>query len=138
MVDIPSEVAARAAARYTVEGECWISDYSVQSTGYAQIGWSENGRTRMTLAHRASWVHSSGEQIPSGLTIDHICRTKRCVRPEHLRLLSNYENARRSHRDFPLGQCSQGHSHSGPGPCPICKKKWRDDSNRKRYKGAAK
>ncbi|AXH44432.1 HNH endonuclease [Arthrobacter phage MargaretKali] len=51
--------------------------------------------------------------VPLGHTIDHTCKQKRCVNPNHLRILTNYENARRTDgRDWPLGQCVNGHPNS--------------------------
>ena len=111
--DIPERVAERAATRYVVdEAGCWISTYSVASHGYAQIGWQDRDFRQIVTAHRASWVHFHG-QIPEGMTIDHTCKQRRCVNPAHLRVLSNYENARRTlGRDWPLGQCVNGHPSS--------------------------
>lgn len=111
-VPIPARVAQRAYERVEVNEEgCWISTYSVASHGYAQIGWQENGRGRVVLAHRAAWVHVNG-QMPLGMTLDHLCKTRRCVNPEHLRVLPNFENARRVNgEDFPLGGCRNGHSN---------------------------
>ena len=110
---IPERVAERAATRF-VENEagCFISAYSVASHGYAQVGWQERGYRQMVTAHRAAWVHANGQQIPEGMTIDHLCKERRCVNPAHLRLLSNFENARRTGgRDWPLGTCVNGHSN---------------------------
>lgn len=98
---IPPHSARFAAERYKVDSDgCWISTYSVASHGYAQIGWTVNDvvdgkwvRTTGTTAHRAAWVHHNGKQIPEGMTVDHTCRTRRCVNPDHLRLLSNIDNA---------------------------------------------
>lgn len=82
----------------------------------------------MVTAHRAAWAHVNG-QIPEGMTIDHLCKTRPCVRVDHLRLLSNYENARRTGgRDWPLGQCVNGHPNEYLGlvdgskkmRCTIC------------------
>lgn len=111
---VPERVARRAYERVEVdEGGCWISTYSVASHGYAQIGWQDpTGKTHMVLAHRAAWTHVNG-QVPLGMTIDHLCKTRRCVNPEHLRLLPNYENARRVHGlDWPMGVCANGHSNA--------------------------
>lgn len=115
---IPGEVAQRALSRWTFEAPtgCHLSDYSCGSHGYPQIGWStwkETGGkrpSRMTLAHRAAWTAVYG-QIPEGMTIDHLCKNRRCVNVEHLRLLTNYENARRTGgRDWtPDGKCINGH-----------------------------
>lgn len=133
-VPVPERVAQRAYERVEVdENGCWISTYSVASHGYAQIGWQKDGKTHMVLAHRAAWVHVNG-QMPLGMTLDHLCKAKRCVNPEHLRMLPNYENARRtSGRDWPLGYCVNGHPNSelvkaanGPTNCGICARESRE------------
>lgn len=91
---IPDRVALRALRAFEVDGNgCHISTYSVGSHGYAQIGWQEGPRHRMTTAHRAAWVAVHG-QILQGMTVDHLCRRQRCVNVAHLRLLTNLENAR--------------------------------------------
>ncbi len=126
---IPERVAQRAALSYVQVGECHVSTYSVASHGYAQIGWQDSGDRWVVTAHRAAWVHYTGEQIPEGMTIDHICRNRRCIRTEHLRMLTNYENARRTFgRDWPVGECINGHPNSELGPdggklsCRLCKR----------------
>jgi hypothetical protein len=81
------------------ESGCWISLYSTGSHGYSQIGWNCREpeacgvRIHMALGHRLSWEHTNGP-IPDRMTIDHICKIRRCINPEHLRLLSNLDNAR--------------------------------------------
>ena len=110
---IPDRVAARAAVKFEAdESGCWISTYSVASHGYAQIGWQDGDYRQVVTAHRAAWVYHHGQQIPEGMTIDHTCKTRPCVNPSHLRMLSNFENARRTDgRDWPLGECANGHSN---------------------------
>jgi len=109
-VVIPQDVAQRALDRFVARGDaCHISDYSVGSHGYAQIGWKRPSGGGCTTAHRAAWTAVHG-QIPAGMTVDHICKERRCVNVAHLRLLSNFENARRTNgRDWPLGECAHGH-----------------------------
>ena len=110
---IPSRVAERATSRYEIDGERWISTYSVASHGYAQIGWNDGSYRQMVTAHRAAWVYHNEAQIPDGYTIDHLCKNRRCVNPRHLRALSNFENARRtSGRDWPVETCVNGHPNS--------------------------
>lgn len=112
-VPIPERVARRAYERVEKRDDgCWISTYSVASHGYAQIGWTTAAKTYMVLAHRAAWTHVNG-QVPLGMTLDHICKTRRCVNPAHLRMLPNYENARRvAGMDWPIGYCANGHPNS--------------------------
>lgn len=132
---IPSRVQERAGTRWDADGDCWISTYSVASHGYAQIGWDNGGGDRhIVLAHRASWEYAMGP-VPLGHTLDHLCKQKRCVNPAHMRILTNYENARRTAgRDWPLGQCINGHPNSesyvqpaGTRVCRPCAQKWRAD-----------
>ena len=137
MVYIPDRVAKRAFERWAeTESGCRISTYSVQSRGYAQIGWydSDLGKTNGTTAHRAAWVHING-QVPEGMDVDHtfVC-DRRCVNVSHLRLLTIAQNRQRQGRAFPLGYCTKGHpdserrmTHRGMC-CRICHR----DSNRKK------
>lgn len=109
---IPDRVIDRAFANVKRDDSgCLISLYSVANHGYAQIGWSVNNKTKMVLVHRLVWQVYFGE-IPRDMTIDHICKNRRCVDINHLRLLSNFENARRTfNSDFELGFCKNGHSN---------------------------
>jgi hypothetical protein len=141
VLEIPDRVAQRAASAFQEAADgCHISTYSRGSHQYAQIGWhDENGRRSATTAHRAVWVSVHG-QIPKGMTVDHTCKKRACVRAEHLRLLSNFENARRtSGRDWPLGTCINGHSNSelytepsGRVRCRPCKRSTQQRSNQRR------
>ena len=132
--DIPERVAERAATRYVADEDgCWISTYSVASHGYAQIGWQDRDFRQIVTAHRASWVHFHG-QIPEGMTIDHMCRVRRCVNPAHLRMMPNLDNARdngqsRRGKPTPTGEtCTSGHVvllyPSGARHCRECANAW--------------
>lgn len=129
---IPDRVAARAAVLFEADGSgCWISTYSTASHGYAQIGWQDADYRQVVTAHRAAWVYHHGQQIPDGMTIDHTCKTRPCVNPSHLRMLSNFENARRtSGRDWRMGECVNGHSNDflvhrgGKWKCEKCAAEW--------------
>jgi len=124
----PQRVQERAATRHEIDANgCHVSTYSTGSHGYAQIGWWEAGKTHMTVAHRAAWEHHYGP-IPDGMTVDHTCKTRTCVNVDHMRLLENFENARRTAgRDWPLGFCARGHSNgllrvgpTGARTCRVC------------------
>jgi hypothetical protein len=127
----PDRVALRIEKFTEQQGECLVSLYSIGSHGYAQIGWNEDGKSVVTVAHRALWISRRGP-VPEGHVVDHICHNKRCVRLDHLRLLTNYENARRTNgRDWPLGECVNGHPNSelvtassGKRICRPCRNEW--------------
>lgn len=76
-------VLAEAAS---VDG-CWVWTGHIMKSGY--------GRKRVgpkkILAHRFVYERMIGP-IPSGLTIDHLCRNRACVRPDHLDPVTAYEN----------------------------------------------
>lgn len=112
-VAIPRRVMDRAYSKTTASASgCWISTYSTGSHGYAQIGRKGKDRVHMVLAHRAAWERFNGP-VPTGMTLDHLCREKRCVNPAHLRLLDNFENARRiDGKNWKLGECANGHPNS--------------------------
>lgn len=105
----PARVVARLLANVEQAGGCVVTLYSVGSHGYGQIGWHENGRRVMALAHRVAWEAVHGP-IPNGLTVDHICRNRRCINAAHLRLLSNVDNAR-DNGPARRTHCPAGHPH---------------------------
>jgi len=118
---------------------CLESMYSRGSHGYAQIGWNEPGYAgaQMLLAHRAVWQAINGP-IPEGMTVDHMCHNRVCVEIAHMRLLTNFENARRTAgRDWPLGECVNGHGnehlkqYAGHTNCSICRSEWRTQRPRR-------
>lgn len=65
---------------------CWQWTGCINPKGY--------GTFDARMAHRFSYRLSKGE-IPEGLEIDHLCRNRACVRPDHLEAVSHQENIRR-------------------------------------------
>ncbi len=66
---------------------CWIWLKGLMPAGYGCFGYK--GKT--VLAHRISYEVAKGP-IPKGLQIDHICRVRCCVNPDHLRCVTIREN----------------------------------------------
>ena len=53
----------------------------------------EFGKIRTTGSHRAAWLAFYG-RIDGDLVIDHLCRNRKCINLEHLRLVTNAVNIR--------------------------------------------
>jgi len=128
---IPDAVFHRALTFVRSVGGHVISRYSVGSHGYAQIGWQQERRTVTVLCHRLVWI-ARYNVIPDDMTVDHRCKVRRCINLDHLRLIPNLENARRTAgRDWPLGECVNGHpdvlywhqpASGGKGYCRECRR----------------
>lgn len=74
-----------------VDTGCWVWTAAVNSRGYGIIREGRRG-TRMLKAHRAAYALFVGKVL-GGATVDHRCRNRRCINPQHLRLVSHSENA---------------------------------------------
>lgn len=78
--------------------------------GYGKV--RVDGRGRM--AHRVALVAANGRDIPPGLTVDHLCRNRACVNPDHLEIVTHRTNVLRSDswqaRNLAKTECPQGHA----------------------------
>lgn len=73
---------------------CWEWQRRLDRDGYGVI--KIGGRAgRPHAAHRVSYETHVGA-IPSDLQLDHLCRVRCCVNPEHLEPVTTGENTRRS------------------------------------------
>jgi hypothetical protein len=60
-------------------------------TGFRDAGYGRFHVADEQRAHRWSYKHFVGP-IPKGLVLDHVCRNRGCVNPEHLRVVTTKEN----------------------------------------------
>jgi hypothetical protein len=78
------------------EHGCWIWTGSFTTQGYGQFGqYIKNGPTRQ--AHVLVWQKYKGP-VPKGLELDHLCRNRKCVNPDHLEPVTRAVNTQREAR----------------------------------------
>lgn len=82
---------AEQVARLTIPEPntgCWLWLGGVGPLGYGTFGM----RKRMFLAHRVSYELHRGF-IPEGMVLDHLCKQRSCVNPDHLRVVTRGVNS---------------------------------------------
>ena len=113
-------------------GSCWLWIGYINKEGYGEYK-SDFLTTR--LAHRISYGLDKGD-LPS-LPLDHLCRHRHCVNPDHLEPVEGIVNTRRSTvglNEANKTECPKGHPydeentyrHGGKRFCRRCK----NDRNR--------
>jgi hypothetical protein len=89
-------------------GACWTWTGRKSTSGYGQIRIA--GKT--CYAHRVSYELFVGP-IPEGLVIDHLCRNRACINPDHLEVVTAAVNTLRGHSPSQMtrrtGICQRGH-----------------------------
>lgn len=71
--------------------ECWVWTGAKTPHGYGTFQYGDGKRG---YAHRWAYEATKGP-IPSGLSIDHLCRNPSCVNPDHLEAVTHRENVLR-------------------------------------------
>ena len=95
--------------------DCWMFVASGNRWGYGQFWY----KGKFIASHRFSYLLEHGE-LPEGKDIHHLCRNRRCVRPDHLEALTKKEHNKRWRNLEPAieatrkryaerTECSKGH-----------------------------
>jgi len=111
--------------RFTEEDPCWIWIACQVSQGYGRYHYQ--GETQS--AHCVAYAALVGP-IPEGMELDHLCRVRNCVNPNHLEPVTNRENVRRGSIGGATAiHCKHGHrwteettriDSSGTKRCRVC------------------
>lgn len=98
---------------------CWLWVGSIDprpTSGYGRLWVGHRVTGSFKPAHRLVYEYMVGP-VPEGLTLDHKCRVRQCVNPQHLEPVTNRENILRG--VSPLAKqarqthCKWGHELAG-------------------------
>lgn len=121
---------------------CWIWLSVPNKHGY---GYLERGGKSFS-AHRFVYEKIKGA-IPTGYQLDHLCRNRICVNPDHLEPVTQQENIRRGNTGINMSSkthCPKGHTYDdkntrigtrGERRCRACLRQW--DKERRPRKSLA-
>jgi hypothetical protein len=109
---------------------CWLWEGNIIKSGYGTLttGSRLDCSRRTSLVHRFVYEMLVGPIAPK-LQIDHICKIKTCVNPDHLRVVTHRFNTLRSDSAAALNSrkthCPNGHPYdtiryNGDRRCSIC------------------
>lgn len=74
---------------------CWEWTGGIRDNGYGGFSIKRaDGSWTKTCSHRWSYEDQVGP-IPDGYEVDHLCRNRACLRPDHLEAVTLQENRRR-------------------------------------------
>lgn len=114
---------------------CWLWTGAAANTGYGTFSPSQK-RDEKVLAHRWSYQHFIGE-IADAMVIDHLCRVRCCVNPEHMEVVTRGENVRRGDAPAHIARrnraCERGHALTpentigrAKARCWTCHHEWKE------------
>lgn len=119
----------RLAPHIDADGDCWEWTGNLDPQGYGKFSVKIDGTGHHLRAHRLVWI-ALCDQIPGNLPLDHLCRLRRCVNPDHLEPVTSAENIRRGYGATALNarkvRCSRGHDNNwairdGQRRCKTCR-----------------
>lgn len=130
-------------------GRCWLWTGEPHHSGYGMFWISRNGKRNGLVAHKYAY-EATGRSVPDGLVLDHLCRNRACVNPDHLEPVTNRVNVLRGEHPNVLthrtGVCRQGHALTNPkidkkgrARCRECFNfQWRKNHRRRKEQRKAK
>lgn len=116
----PCPIENRFHDKYRVDEDtgCWVWIAYRDRSGYGKV----NYRRKMTQAYRVAYILLIGP-IPSGKQLDHLCRNRACVNPDHLEVVDARTNTLRGNT-MPAKWVARTHCNYGH---PF------DEQNTRRY-----
>ena len=120
--------------------DCWLWGASKYKAGYGCFTIKKGGKWVNYRAHRFAYELLVGV-IPSDKELDHLCRSRACVNPKHLEVVTHRVNCQRGDGGAKVAEinkakthCTRGHPYNeantyingkGARMCRICRNNWR-------------
>lgn len=154
-MEIPQHIIDRFWSKVEKTDYCWLWTAGKTTDGYGAWTYKVQDKSQWFRAHRFAWLVTHG--APKKPEFHHICNTRLCVRPDHLRAVTRKEHMwltpgsygyKWKHRTH----CQEGHELSvenclpsalknGYRRCRICSseasRKWRT-ANPEKMKAAVR
>lgn len=133
-------IRERLEARIIKTDHCWFWLGSMNRDGYGMIGVTTDKGRKTRLAHRVSYETFVGP-IPDGKVLDHLCRNRACIRPDHLEPVLQEVNVRRGASMERGTHCGNGHEFTRANTrwvrvCVACAEASRRRSKARKAKAA--
>jgi hypothetical protein len=122
------DVVSRLWDRVEKTDTCWLWTGSRTRNGYGQMSVGN----KMKKVHRIAWEMLRWP-VPDGLSLDHLCRVRHCVRPSHLEPVDHRTNVLRGEGISAVNaqktHCTHGHEFTpentmlrrrGGRDCRVC------------------
>jgi len=126
----PDQVRFFSKVNLLTESGCWQWVRPLDN-GYGRFQF----KRKTTLAHRQVLAFTDPERLASAQQVDHLCRNRGCVRPDHLEMVTLKENALRGEgitaANLRVTHCSNRHEYdhentyrtpSGSRDCIKCQR----------------
>jgi hypothetical protein len=109
--DLPERLKKKV--QYDDATQCWNWTGLLNKDGYGQSGYSlGNSKWKSCTAYKLAYRLLVGE-VPQGLQLDHTCRNRLCINPDHLEPVTGKVNTNRGRRsNAEKTHCKHGHEYT--------------------------
>jgi len=125
--------AERFWAKVQKSEGCWLWT-ARKNNGYGSFSLTDSNAT--VFAHRWAYQSIVGP-VPEGTELDHLCRTRACVRPDHLEPVAHRENVLRGEglaaKQARKTHCPKGHEYTSENTRRYAGRRYCRQCGRERY-----